>query len=154
MLYGNHEYHIQDYVLGKPCKKQFFLEKTLPALRKKFNKSDFKRFVRILKDYYAYSYCGKKVIVTHGGIAKIDDRFNLLPGYQARFGVGNYKDDISSYFEINNHEWIQIYGHRTCPQNKESNISININSNPEIDNKLNVATLNVDGNLTKEAILI
>jgi len=127
-LKGNHERHIIHYAndIVKPSKE--FLYRTLPQLKKAgIDKKEMKELVPHLKNFFAYEYEGKKVFVTHAGVANIPSRPALVNQEDFLFGFGGYGYDVDGKFTEKNEktEWHQVHGHRNY---REGAIDLNLKS--------------------------
>ena len=125
-LQGNHERHIFDYANDIPTKSKEFEQVTKKELNKiQIDKKKLRILYRKLRQLVYYTYNGKVVVVTHGGVSAMPDRFEFLATEQLIKGVGEYKD-----MEVVNAQFLnstpdnhyQIHGHRNV-----SGASIQVN---------------------------
>lgn len=158
-LKGNHEIHLHNYVFNLSVYSREFNEVTKPQLEKaQVKKRDLKRFVRNLKDFYAYEFNDKKVFCTHAGIGSIPAYPRMVSPMMYIKGQGGYDYDIDSHFNKSApKEWYQMHGHRNKlsetfydPKIDIENRSFSMESDVEHGGKLSVMQLSQEGfNLVK-----
>ena len=150
-LQGNHERHIFDYANDIPTKSKEFEQVTKKELNKfQVDKKKLRIFYRKLRQLAYYTYNGKVVIVTHGGISTMPDRFEFLATEQLIKGVGEYKDMElvnAQFLNSTSDNHYQIHGHRNV-----SGASIQVNERcfclegrVEFGGHLRVVTLDDEG---------
>ena len=155
-LQGNHERHLWDYSNDMLSKSKEFEQVTKRELNKsQIDKKKLRIFYRKLRQLTYYTYHDKTVIVTHGGISTIPERFEFLATEQLIKGVGEYKDTevINAQFLNSTPEnYYQIHAHRNV-----SDIPIQVNERcyclegrVEFGGNLRVVTLSNEGFETNE----
>lgn len=116
ILEGNHEKNLQIYSHGGVTRSndfEFITKKQIQDAQ--IDLKDIRQLYRKLGQCAYYTFGGKTVVVTHGGIAKIPENFSFMATSQMINGVGAYND-----YEKINETWMkstraneyQIYGHR------------------------------------------
>ena len=125
-LQGNHERHLFDYANDIPTKSKEFEQATKRELNKlQVDKKKLRIFYRKLRQLAYYTYNGKVIVVTHGGISTIPERFEFLATEQLIKGVGEYKDMElvnTQFLNSTPDNYFQIHGHRNVA---DSPIQIN-----------------------------
>jgi len=125
-LQGNHESHLWNYSNDIPSKSKEFEQVTKRELNKyQVDKKKLRIFYRKLRQLAYYTYNGKVVVVTHGGISTMPERFEFLATEQLIKGVGEYKDmEVVNAQFLNStpDNYFQIHGHRNVA---DSPIQIN-----------------------------
>jgi len=155
-LQGNHERHLWDYSNDMLSKSKEFEQVTKRELNKsQIDKKKLRIFYRKLRQLTYYTYHDKTVVVTHGGISTIPERFEFLATEQLIKGVGEYKDTevINTQFLNSTPEnYYQIHGHRNV-----SDIPIQVNKKcyclegrVEFGGHLRIVTLDNEGFKTRE----
>ncbi len=150
-LQGNHEQWLWNYSNDMTSRSKEFEQVTKKELNKsQIDKKKLRIFYRKLRQLAYYTYNGKVVIVTHGGISTMPERFEFLATEQLIKGVGEYKD-----MEVINNQFLnstpinhfQIHGHRNV-----SDLPIQINErcyclegSVEFGGYLRIATLDSNG---------
>jgi predicted kinase len=172
LLEGNHElwlwYWANDEI--ENIRNKGFIEETMPELEKAgISKKEVRQLYRRLRQVVYYTYYGKTVVVTHGGIARIPENFMYMATEQLIHGVGDYGVDIDYAWEKNEtyltstlfadsseiKEVInayQIHGHRNIfrlPVQASKN-SFNLEGQVEKGGCLRVVTLTPEGFETHE----
>ena len=155
-LQGNHERHLFDYANDMVTRSKEFEQTTKRELNKlQIDKKKLRIFYRKLRQLAYYTYNGKVIIVTHGGVSTMPEKFEFLATEQLIKGVGEYKD-----MEVVNTQFLnstpdnhyQIHGHRNV-----SDVAIQVNERcfclegrVEFGGHLRVVTLDNEGFETKE----
>lgn len=148
-LEGNHERWAFNYANDIPSKsKEFELVTKVQFIKQKIDKKMLRIFYRKLRQLAYYTYNGKVVVVSHGGISAIPEKFEFLATEQLIKGVGDYKDDIDDIFSRNvtDDNYIQIHAHRNLrglPINTSSK-SYNLEGGIEFGGNLRIITLERD----------
>lgn len=112
---GNHEKWIWNWANNIEEYSPEFKENTLPVIQKKFDKKDIRKFYRNLKECFYYTYRGKEVFASHGGIATIPEILEKIPSEQYIRGVGLYLDIeqiAKSFSEKTKPNQMEVFGHR------------------------------------------
>jgi predicted kinase len=110
-LRGNHECHLDDYLNGEEIKSSDFEKTIIEFENNKVRKKDLKDFTFSLIDVFLYTYHGKTVLCSHGGLSKYPENINLINPIQFIRGVGNYSTEIDKIFKAPKNVW-QVHGHR------------------------------------------
>jgi predicted kinase len=158
-LKGNHEIHLHNHAFNLNVYSREFNEVTKPQLEKaQIKKKDLKRFVRNLKDFYAYEFNDKKVFCTHAGIGSVPEYPRMVSPMMYIKGQGGYEYDIDSHFNKSAPKgWYQMHGHRNKvsetfydPERDTDKRSFSLESDVEHGGKLSVMQLSKEGfNLVK-----
>lgn len=119
LLEGNHEKHIWKLINGLDITSSDF-KLTLEEIEKSVPRD---QVVKNLKDIYnrlrqcfAFVYCGKKYLVTHGGLTAVPS-LTTIPTSNMIKGVGGYDLEVDKIYEENYllgrcQDFIQVHGHR------------------------------------------
>lgn len=113
LLEGNHERHLADYGAGKTSLSKEFENRTRPEIEKSFSQKDARILYRGLGQCAWYTYHGKRITVTHGGIPCEPSLF--VNTEQMIKGVGKYDeaDEVDdAFFENTPDNAYSIHGHR------------------------------------------
>lgn len=150
-LEGNHERWLWYWSHGGTSKSPEFEKVTRLQLEQAGVDPKVARiFYRSLSQCVYYTYRGKTIMVTHGGISRIPQNLSLLPTEQMIKGVGKYEDylTVAKVFEESTDEnTYQIFGHRN-PQGLPIQISdrcFDLEGGVEFGGELRVLTLDEDG---------
>lgn len=110
-LEGNHEAHLRRWSNNEIVYSSVFQNYTKHEI-KSFDKKEVKKFVRRLKTYFYYTFNGKEVFVSHGGISTIKDLY-FMSATEVIKGIGKYDEAplIANKFE-EIHNIYQVHGHR------------------------------------------
>jgi len=118
--------HLWDYSNDMPTKSKEFEQVTKRELNKlQIDKKKLRIFYRKLRQLAYYTYNNKVVVVTHGGISTIPERFEFLATEQLIKGVGEYKEMEmvnGRFLNSTPNNYYQIHGHRNVA---DSPIQIN-----------------------------
>ena len=155
-LQGNHESHLWNYSNDIPSKSKEFEQVTKRELNKyQVDKKKLRIFYRKLRQLAYYTYNEKIVVVTHGGISTIPERFEFLATEQLIKGVGEYKDmEVvnDQFLNSTSDNYFQIHGHRNI---SEVPIQVNercfcLEGRVEFGGYLRIVTLDNEGLNTVE----
>ena len=120
LLKGNHELNLIKYVNGEEIYSKTFQTTRAEIEKSNISIKDLKDLCRTLKNFYAYSYKGQKVLCTHGGISSLKN-IETVSEYSFIMGSGDIeKTNIDKEFNENVQGVVQIHGHRN-PFNVEIN---------------------------------
>lgn len=153
-LEGNHEAHLRNWAANHPANSKEFEQRTKRELEgKSISRKQTKRFCQQLLDCVLYTFEGKTVLATHGGLTHIPERLPLLSSQQLIRGIGEYTTDIDAVFDQNSKfDHYQVHGHRNLyrlpPQASER--SFNLEGQVEEGGALRIVTLSKKGFSTKE----
>lgn len=141
-LEGNHESHLKNHAHGEAITSREFKNFTLPQI-KDIPEIEIRQFLRKLRQCLYYTYNGKKVLVTHGGLSKMPDELMFISTSELIKGVGGYEVDIDSAWEKYETECYQIHGHRNLYRLpiRASKNSFNLEGQVEMGKMLRVVTL-------------
>lgn len=144
-LEGNHEKWLNYYSLEEyeQIKSKTFSNKTSFELDS-IDKKDIREFYRKLGQLAYFEYCGKKYLITHGGINYVPEELQLVATQQFINGVGDYNVQIDEVFSSNCHDTIQIHGHRNTFEVDNVNNSYNLEGKVEFGGYLKVLQLEND----------
>lgn len=163
MLEGNHEIHLWRWACGaKSNSREFESVTKLELERRRVSKKDVRQLYRKLAQCCYYSYNGKTVLATHGGISYIPNNRNLLTVSTDQMirGVGKYGDvlEVDNTFDLkmndgaHSNQYYQIHGHRnTSKANVQANKScFNLEGAVEFGGELRCLQLSEGGVTTVE----
>lgn len=149
MLKGNHESYLWEYANDEHVSSKDFNVTVKPSFDKaKIDKKKLRIFCRKLRTKFLYTYKGKIVLATHGGISNMPNYLSLVSDEQLIRGVGDYSYDVDAYFTkaVGNQEFYQVHGHRNILGKEVVNgKSINLEGGVETGRFLRVAELDEDG---------
>lgn len=118
-----------------------------------FYKKQVRQFYRRLYQAAYYTYHGKTVLVTHGGLSKAPNDLVYIATEQMVKGVGDYEIDIDEIWDNLTPDSIyQIHGHRNIYRlpTQASPSSFNLEGRVEHGGHLRVVTLSKEGFETHE----
>lgn len=118
-LEGNHEGILRAYSKLDVVGKKSFDEITGKELSS-IPKSDIKRFYKKLRQCMRFTFGGKEYLLTHGGLPKNPKQITYISTQQLIKGVGGYDFDIDRAWFENEPNIIQIHGHRSIENSKNS----------------------------------
>lgn len=116
LLEGNHESNLRDYGLTDGfASKEFRLQTAGELAKAGLTRKAVYNFYRKLSQCFCYTYQGKKVLVSHGGLANMPKNISLVSTAELIYGTGEYEDalavDMSFAKNAAANEY-QIHGHR------------------------------------------
>ena len=113
---GNHDTYLWRWSVGREVKYREFTLRTKPQLEEAdIDKKKLRVALKKLRPFLHYTYHGKEVYVTHGGMAKIPGIPQLVSDYRYIHGTGKYEqvEESDTYFIENTQVKVfQIHGHR------------------------------------------
>lgn len=148
-LEGNHEIHLWNWANNRlSFSKEFehFTKKEL--LEHNTSQKLARSFYRQLRPYVFYTYQGKQVLVTHGGISGLPKNLHTVPVSQLIKGVGTYETEIDAIFLGNtDNQTYQIHGHRNIHQDpvQVNERCFNLEGGVEVGRCLRAVTLDEHG---------
>lgn len=119
LLEGNHEKHIWRLINGEEITSEYF-KMTLDEITKVYPleqvRKELKKIYYRMRQCFAFTYCGKKYLVTHGGLTSVPN-LTTIPTNDMIKGVGGYDMEVDKIYEDNYllgkcQDFIQIHGHR------------------------------------------
>lgn len=142
-LEGNHEAHLRKWCNNEVAHSSVFQNYTKHEINS-FNKEEVKKFVRRLKTYFYYTFNGKEVFASHGGVSTIEDLY-FMSATELIKGIGKYDEAplITEKFE-ELHNIYQVHGHRNSlglDISSESGKSFNLEGKVEFGGHLRVVIL-------------
>lgn len=148
-LEGNHESHLKRWAQDERANSRDFERYTRPQLEEaRISQKAVRMFAQTWQQFVYYTYRGKEVLVSHGGLATIPDSLFPVASEQFIRGVGDYDTLIDEVFTAHTHpHQYQIHGHR----NKQelpvfaASRSFNLEGKVESGGHLRVVTLDEDG---------
>ena len=112
-IMGNHERHLVRWAADLSCKDAEFEFNTLPQiLQENITKDQVSRLVSKMHDCMLLEYHGRTIFVNHAGLGTIPKNLVLLTSKQYWNGTGAYGEPIDLLFSQQNHNVIQVHGHR------------------------------------------
>ncbi|MCY9757723.1 AAA family ATPase [Paenibacillus alvei] len=108
IIEGNHEIHLWNWANDEEVRAKEFLNFTQPQLEEGLGKEEIielkkevRQLYRRLRQLVYYTYNGKEVIVTHGGLSKMPENLMYISTHQFINGVGDYEVDIDNHWDLN-----------------------------------------------------
>lgn len=156
LLEGNHEEHLWNWANDLPIAGKEFANITAKQLEEgHISKKEVRRFCRHLLQCAYYTYNGKTVVATHGGINRLPSVF--VSAREMIHGTGFYPDvqQVEDMFcQKYNGEILQFHGHRNIEKSPvESNdVCYNLEAEIEFGGHLRIATLCSDGKVKTQEI--
>ena len=130
LLEGNHEKWLNNFAndeeeLSRAAKKTFeditenLSEKEIVKLKK-----EMRKFMRKLRQCFAFEFKGQKYLVTHGGLSAVPNLLYISTNEMIK-GIGNYETEIDQIYSENFikgkcQDFIQIHGHRKTESTEHS----------------------------------
>ena len=152
LIEGNHEAHLWDWANDrKSCSREFEIRTKFEIEAAGIEKSEIRKLYRRLRQCSYYTWRGKTVLCTHGGVPRLDSfkRLDFVPGIQMIKGVGAYEDmeTCASSFDAQSQIDYQVFGHRNIAlsPHKVSQKSIVLEGAVERGGALRTATLSDTG---------
>ena len=152
LLEGNHERWLWTWANDAVSKSKEFELATRPQLdASDIDKRDIRKLYRKFAQCAYYTYHGKTVLVTHGGLSRMPENLTTISTRQLVHGVGNYNDCdyIAERFSKTSPEILQIHGHRNTkamPFQTYDNV-VNLEGGVEFGRQLRCAQLLPNGEL-------
>ncbi len=116
VLEGNHEINLRDYGLADGAGSREFRLQTAEELAKAgLTRKAVYGFYRKLGQCFLYTYHGKKVLATHGGLAKMPENITLVATAEMLYGTGEYEDGLDvdiNFAKLAQENEYQVHGHR------------------------------------------
>lgn len=116
---GNHEAHLWDWANGRQSRSREFNSKTSLQLEAAgISPSEVRKFYRRIRQCSYYTYRGRTVLCTHGGISDystLSGFIDFIPSCQMITGVGLYEqmeECVTSFEKRNSAGYFQVFGHR------------------------------------------
>lgn len=152
LLEGNHERWLWTWANDAVSKSKEFELATRPQLdASDIDKRDIRKLYRKFAQCAYYTYHGKTVLVTHGGLSRMPENLTTISTRQLVHGAGNYNDCdyIAERFSKTSPEILQIHGHRNTkamPFQTYDNV-VNLEGGVEFGRQLRCAQLLPNGEL-------
>ena len=155
LLEGNHEANLRDYGLADGVASKEFRLQTAPELAQagRSRKAVY-NFYRKLSQCFYYTYQGKKVLVSHGGLARMPENLSLVATAELIYGTGVYEDALDVDMSFAKHaaaNEYQVHGHRNyegVPAEVNEHC-FNLDGAVEMGGQLRALELSEDGFVTK-----
>lgn len=146
LIEGNHERHLWDFASNNTLKSHQFEEFTVPQIEL-VDKKRIRTFYRKLRTFVLYTYFGKTVLVSHGGLTFKPDKYYTLNEDLFIKGIGGYETDVDMLFDENTPEdFYQVHGHRNIGSKiMNGTRSFNLEGKVEFGGELRVLTLDKNG---------
>ena len=155
LLEGNHEANLRDYGLPDGVASKEFRMQTAPELAQAgLSRKAVYNFYRKLSQCFCYTYQGKKVLVSHGGLARMPENLSLVATAELVYGTGVYEDalDVDIYFAKHAAaDEYQVHGYRNyegVPAEVNEHC-FNLDGAVEMGGQLRALELSEDGFVTK-----
>jgi predicted phosphodiesterase len=127
-LNGNHDIYLWQWASNQlVATREFNLNTKVQLESAEIDKSRVRNFCKNLRDYVYVKFGNKEILVTHGGLSKIPERFKFLSSKQYISGSGNYNDykTVDDNFQKTaNKNQFSIHGHRNVAK-----LPVQINDN-------------------------
>ena len=152
LLEGNHERWLWTWANDATAKSKEFELGTRPQLdASDIDKRDIRKLYRKFAQCAYYTYHGKTVLVTHGGLSRMPGNLTMISTRQLIHGAGNYNDCdyIADRFHKTSPEVLQIHAHRNTkvlPFQTYDNV-VNLEGGVEFGRHLRCAQLLPNGEL-------
>lgn len=152
LLEGNHEHWLWTWANDAVARSKEFELATRPQLdASDIDKRDIRKLYRKFAQCAYYTYHGKTVLVTHGGLSRMPENLTTISTRQLVHGAGNYNDCdyIAERFSKTSPEILQIHGHRNTkamPFQTYDNV-VNLEGGVEFGRQLRCAQLLPSGEL-------
>jgi predicted kinase/predicted phosphodiesterase len=116
-LEGNHEIHLWKWANDEIGCSEEFEKRTKPQLDKSVSKKNVRSLYRRLRQCAYFTYNGKKILVTHGGLSILPRNLTYVATEQLIKGVGKYETEIDNIFLQNTlSDMYQVHGHRNIQE--------------------------------------
>lgn len=116
ILEGNHELNMKYY--GETngfASREFRLQTAAELAKAGISPKVVHAFYRKLGQCFCYTFNGKKILVTHGGLARMPEKLTLVATAEMIYGTGEFEDgldvDIAFAAQAKPNEY-QVHGHR------------------------------------------
>ena len=152
LLEGNHERWLWTWANDATAKSKEFELGTRPQLdASDIDKRDIRNLYRKFAQCAYYTYHGKTVLATHGGLSRMPENLTMVSTRQLIHGAGNYNDCdfIAERFHKASPKILQIHGHRNTkgmPFQTYDNV-VNLEGGVEFGRQLRCAQLLPSGEL-------
>lgn len=156
LLQGNHEIHLMKYAHGETTKSLEFNENTVKDFETKgLTKREISALTKKFTQCAYYTYHGKTLIVTHGGLSTIPQNLAFVNTLQMIKGVGKYSEYSNvakTFYESTDDNVYQINGHRNVlhlpievKENDKNLRCFNLEGGVEQGGCLRIVTLDENG---------
>ena len=116
LIEGNHEGNLRDYGLADGfASKEFRLQTAKELAKAGLSRKVVYNFYRKLSQCFCYTYQGKKILVSHGGLARMPENLSLVSTAELIYGTGEYEDALTvdmSFAQNAAANEYQVHGHR------------------------------------------
>lgn len=116
LLEGNHEANLRDYGLPDGiASKEFRMQTASELAQAGLSRKAVYNFYRKLSQCFCYTYQGKKVLVSHGGLARMPENLSFVATAELIYGTGDYEDALDVDMCFAKHaaaNEYQVHGHR------------------------------------------
>jgi len=111
-LYGNHEYHLKNWVKNQKVQSEEFKNNSQPQIE--HLKKDLSKFVNKMKDFVKIKFEKGEMLVSHSGLSFYPTEMDILKMSSKEFIFSkNYKEMVETEFEKNTSpDKFQVHGHR------------------------------------------
>ncbi len=152
---GNHELHLWNWLVHQPVNSREFNGRTRQQLEAAvedgtLDKAAISRLLRTMKQNYSYTYDGKSVLVSHGGISTLPAQLKFVSADQYIRGAGNYGEvgAVDDAFAATTPpDTYQIHGHRNQQNHplQPNDRCFNLEGKVEFGGELRVVQLSAGG---------
>lgn len=150
-LEGNHEAHLRNWTQGSVARSRQFTLATKPELEAaNISPKKVHGFLYKLREVYYYTFHGRTVIITHGGLSTLPDRLSLVSSRQLIRGAGVYEEaDIAdaNFAATTPTNTYQVHGHRNrySSPTQVNERCFNLEGKVEFGGELRTVRLTPDG---------
>lgn len=114
LIEGNHEEHFFRWANEEQPRSHLFRKVTAPQLEAaKLDKKAVRQLYRRFRQFAYYTYHGKTVMVTHGGLSQLPRHLAFVSTKQLIHGFGDFEEDVDHAWANGTAEdQFQVHGHR------------------------------------------
>ena len=148
---GNHEAHLRNWTNGQPARSRQFTYATQPELEAAgFLPKKVHGFLYKLREVFYYTFNGRDVLVTHGGLSAMPKNLTFTTSKQLIKGAGLYEEaDIAdaSFAKLAPANAYQVHGHRNrfSSPTQVNEKCFNLEGKVEFGGELRAVRLSKDG---------
>ncbi len=148
---GNHEAHLRNWTRGVKARSAQFNQATAPELdAANIPPKKVHGFLYQLREMFYYTFYGRTVLVTHGGLSTLPKQLSYINAIQFIKGAGSYEeaDVCDASFAANTPDNVyQVHGHRNrySSSTRSSERCFNLEGKIEFGGELRTVTLAKEG---------
>lgn len=151
LIEGNHERSLMDYGLDDSTGSKEFRLQTAKELREAgLSRRNVYDLYRKFAQCFCYTYNGKKILASHGGLARMPENLSLVSTEELIYGTGEYEDVLAVDMSFAKNAAIneyQVHGHRNYEgiPTQVNEHCFNLDGAVEMGGQLRVVELSKDG---------